>query len=66
MNIPKSLKVALALKERTTKWLYTKMKKSEGWLYKVLNGDRELSMASLQEVCDLLEMKVSYFIALGE
>ena len=66
MNIPKSIKIALAVREHDSKWLYTEMEMSQGWLSMVLNGDRELSMGALQKICDVLEMEVSHFIGLGE
>ena len=65
MNIGKSLKVAMAINERNTKWVADELDASVSWV-NMIKGQIGVNPRSLKRLADLFDMSVSEFVALGE
>ena len=65
MNIKKSLKLALAERERSPGWLAKKLKVTPQAVSKFAATGHS-NTRTIEAFCKVLDMKVSEFIALGE
>ena len=65
MNVGKSLKMALAKRDMNQTQLAEKLKCTQVWINRLANSD-SASMATVTQLSDALDMKVSEFVALGE
>lgn len=65
MNVGKSLKVALAMKEITQAELAKRMGLTHTWVSALANKPKA-STATIEALATQFEMKVSEFVALGE
>lgn len=66
MNIPKSIRVALAMRGMTQGQLAEATKIHQSNISKMMNGKYSVSDSHLQTIADAVDMKVSELIALGE
>lgn len=65
MNVGKSLKIALAMRDLNQTQLAAQMKCTQVWVNRLANS-RSASMATIESLAWSLDMKVSEFLALGE
>lgn len=65
MNVGKSLKIALAMRDLNQTQLAAQMKCTQVWVNRLANS-RSASMATIESLAGSLDMKVSEFLALGE
>lgn len=65
MNIGKSIRVAMAINERNTKWVANGLDASVSWVNMIKN-QTGVSQKTLEKLAKLFDMPVSEFIALGE
>lgn len=65
MNVGKSLKMALAKRGMNQVQLAEKMKCSQVWINRLANSE-SASMATITQLAEALDMKVSEFLALSE
>lgn len=66
MNIPKSIRVALAKHDMTRQQLAERTQIHETNLSKMVNGRYGISSQQLERFAGAFDMKVSEFLALGE
>ncbi len=66
MNIPKSLRVALAYRNMSQADLARRSKISRATISFIATGKRSVTSERLETICDALDYKTSEFIALGE
>lgn len=65
MNVSKSIRVALAMRELTQKQLAERLGMYESAVSQLVNRS-SITTDKLKQVADALEMKVSELVALGE
>lgn len=65
MNLSKSIKVSLAKNGKTQAWLAREVYVSDNAISKMCTTNK-INSERLQEICKVLDLKVSEFIALGE
>lgn len=65
MNVGKSLKIALTKRGMNQTQLAGQLKCTVVWVNRIANS-RSVSMATVESLCAVLNMKVSEFLALGE
>lgn len=65
MNVGKSLKMALAKRGMNQTQMAAHLKCTVVWVNRIANS-RSVSMSTVESLCDVLDMKVSEFLALGE
>ncbi len=65
MNIGKSLKVAMAVNERDTKWVADELDASVSWV-NMLKNQPGAQASTLEKLAVMFDMSVSEFVALGE
>lgn len=66
MNIAESIRVGLAKRHKTQRWLAIKMQTSPAYVSALCKGDKQLGMNKLAFVASIFEVKVSEFISWGE
>lgn len=65
MNVGKSLKMALAKRDMNQTQLAEKLKCTQVWINRLANSE-SASMATVTQLAEAMDMKVSDFIKLGE
>lgn len=66
MNIEKSLKIAMTIRDTNQTELASRMGVSRSYIGAIATGVKPVSMAKVAAICSFLDMKVSDFIILGE
>jgi len=66
MDIKKSFNIAMAIRGLSQQDLAKRMGLSKTYISLMVNMHKPLSMERLASVCNILDMKPSEFIALGE
>ena len=66
MNVALSMKVALTKRDMTQAVLAERLKSSPSYISALAKGKAAPSEDMLKRMCEVLDMKVSEFIALGE
>lgn len=66
MNVPKSIKVGLAIFEHNQTWLAGKMGVSKAYVSKMCKGETNISLSRIEQLAFIFNVKVSELIKWGE
>lgn len=66
MNIPQSISVGLALRDKKQPWLAGELSVSKQFISKVCRGDKDFPLKRLEELAEIFKVPVSEFIKWGE
>ncbi len=66
MNIPQSISVGLALRDKKQPWLAIELSVSKQFINKVCKGEKDFPMKRLEELANVFKVPVSEFIQWGE